>query len=195
MRASAQMDIAETEADQFRRPQARLRRKRQQSVVAPPGPSRAVRCVQQRIQFRLSEEGNKLSVKALAGNSEQALDDGGMLWMPKRRVPEQRTDGGEPGITGAGTIFPLLFKVVEAGADERRIQIADVQLRWLDTRGFVTAGTSCRLEWRCHHNKTSRKSSDKLPMKWMRHWWLTITTPLLHHTVGYDQSRRSAEVP
>ena len=51
--------------------------------------------------------------------------------MSKRCVPEQRPDGSKSSITGAGAIFPLFLKVVEEGADEWRIQIADVQLRRL----------------------------------------------------------------
>ena len=101
-------------------------------VVASPGPGRPVRCIEQRIEFRFNEESDKLSVETFSWNGKHALDYGGMLGMSKRCVPEQRPDGGEPSIAGAGTIFPLLLKVVEEGADERRIQIADVQLRRLD---------------------------------------------------------------
>src|ERR1700722_11882312 len=56
-----------------------------------------------------------------------------MLGMSKRCVSEQRTDSSERGITSACAISPLLFKVVEEGADEWRIKIANVKLRRLDT--------------------------------------------------------------
>jgi len=49
-----------------------------------------------------------------------------MLGMSKRCVPEQRTDGGKSSVASARTILPLLLKMVEEGADERRIKIVDV---------------------------------------------------------------------
>src|SRR5271166_3016394 len=101
-------------------------------MVAPPGPGRAIGCAEQRIEFRFDQESDEPSVKTLPWNGKHPLDYGCMLWMSKRCVPEQRTDGGESGIAGAHTIFPLLLKMVEEGANERRIKIVDVQLRWLD---------------------------------------------------------------
>jgi hypothetical protein len=101
-------------------------------LVAPPGPDRAVGCAEQRIEFRFDQESDEPSVETLAWDGKHALDYGGMLGMSKRCVPEQRTDGGKSSVAGARTIFPLLLKMVEEGADERRIKIVDVQLRWLD---------------------------------------------------------------
>lgn len=101
-------------------------------MVAPPRPGRAVGRAEQRIEFRFGQEGDEPSVETLAWNGEHALDYGGMLWMSQRCVPEQRTDGRKSSVAGARTIFPLLLKIVEEGADERRIKIADVQLRRLD---------------------------------------------------------------
>jgi hypothetical protein len=49
-----------------------------------------------------------------------------MLGMSKRCVPEQRTDGSKSSVASARTILPLLLKMVEEGADERRIKIVDV---------------------------------------------------------------------
>jgi hypothetical protein len=76
--------------------------------------------------FRFDQEGDEPSVETLAWDSKHALDYGGMLGMSKRCVSEQRTDGGKSSVAGARTIFPLLLKMVEEGADERRIKIVDV---------------------------------------------------------------------
>src|SRR3979411_999429 len=101
-------------------------------MVAPPGPGRAVGCTAQCIEFRVAQESDDPSVETLAWNGKHALDYGGMLGMSKRGVPEQRTDGGKSSVAGARTIFPVLVKMGEEGAEERRIKIVDVQLRWLD---------------------------------------------------------------
>ena len=53
-----------------------------------------------------------------------------VLWMPKRRVSEQGTDGSKPRIAGAHAVLSLLFQVVEEGADQRSIKIVDIQLAW-----------------------------------------------------------------
>ena len=101
-------------------------RERKQGMVAPPGPGRAVGCAEQRIEFRFDQESDEPSVETLAWNGKHALDYGGMLGMSKRCVPEQRTDGGKSSVASARTILPLLLKMVEEGADERRIKIVDV---------------------------------------------------------------------
>jgi hypothetical protein len=105
--------------------------KPEQRVVTAPGPSRPSRNTKQCVQFRFSQEGNEPSVEALRRNGEHTLDHGGMLGMPKRRAAEQRADRGEPSVTGAHTVFPLVLEVIEEGADERGIKVVDVQLRRL----------------------------------------------------------------
>jgi hypothetical protein len=105
---------------------SRLGRERKQGMVAPSGPGRAIGCAEQRIEFRFDQESDEPSVETLAWDGKHALDYGGMLGMSKRGVSEQRTDGGKSSVAGARTIFPLLLKMVEEGADERRIKIVDV---------------------------------------------------------------------
>jgi hypothetical protein len=51
-----------------------------------------------------------------------------MLGMTQRGISEERADRGEPGVTSAHAIFPSMFEMVEEGADERGIEVADVQL-------------------------------------------------------------------
>src|SRR4030081_2042671 len=101
MRANAKMDIGAPKADQFGRPQAHLSGKPKQRLVTPPGPSRPSGGGKQCVEFRFSQEGNEPSVEALWRNGEHTLDHGGMLWMAKRRVAEQRADRGQPSVTGA----------------------------------------------------------------------------------------------
>ncbi len=51
--------------------------------------------------------------------------------MAQGGVSEQRADGGQAGVTGADAIVPLVFQVIEEGADDRGVEVIDVQLRWL----------------------------------------------------------------
>ena len=127
---AAEMDIGAAKADQFGRPQAGLGGKTEQCVVAPPGPGRPIGRGEQGVDFRLGQEGHEPSVEALWRNGKNTLDQSGMLWMPKRRVSEQRADRGKPSIAGAHAIFPLMLQVVEEGADQRGIEIVDIQLAW-----------------------------------------------------------------
>ena len=102
----------------------------------------AVWCGEQRVEFRFGQEGHEPSLEAFGRNGEHALDHGGMLRVAKRCIPEQRSDRGEPSVAGAHAIFPLVLKMVEEGADQRGIEIVDVQLRWLRASAARTAKTS-----------------------------------------------------
>lgn len=76
------------------------------------------------------QEGHEPSLEALWWNGKNALDGRSMLWMPKRRASKQRTDGSKPRIAGAHAVLSPLFQVIEEGADQRSIQIVDIQLAW-----------------------------------------------------------------
>lgn len=108
--------------------QAGLSRKPKQGIVASPCPGRSIGASEQRVTFLFGQEGNKPSVKALWRDGEYPLDHRGMFRMAKRSEAEQRADRGQPGITGAHAIVPLALEVVEEGADERCIEMVDVQL-------------------------------------------------------------------
>ena len=52
-----------------------------------------------------------------------------MFRVTKRGVSEQRADSCEPSVPGAHAIVALLLEMVEEGADERGIEVVNVQLR------------------------------------------------------------------
>ena len=59
-----------------------------------------------------------------------------MIGMAQGGVSEQRADRGKPSVTGARAVFPLVLEVVEEGADQRGIEIVDIQPGWfLAVRG------------------------------------------------------------
>ena len=51
-----------------------------------------------------------------------------MLGVAQRRVAEEGADGGQPGVAGAGAVVALVFEVVEEGADQRGVQVGEVEL-------------------------------------------------------------------
>src|SRR5574337_2019783 len=128
------MDIGTSKADQFRCSQARLRGETEERVVSPPGPGRPIGGGKQCADFRLGEEGHEPSVEALRRDGKNALDEGGAIGMTKGGVSEQRADRGEPSVASARAIFALVLKVVEEGADQRGIEIVDIQLGWFLAR-------------------------------------------------------------
>ena len=52
--------------------------------------------------------------------------------MAKRGVAKQGANRGEPSVAGAHTVSPLLLEMVQKSTDERRIEVAEIQLRGRD---------------------------------------------------------------
>jgi hypothetical protein len=50
------------------------------------------------------------------------------------REAEQRVDRGQPGVAGADAVAAVVFQVVEEGADQRRVEVGDLE------RGGLPAG-------------------------------------------------------
>ena len=80
--------------------------------------------------------------KRFGGMARTRSISGGMLGMAKGRISEQRADRGKPGVAGAHAVLPLVLQVVEEGADQRGIEIVDVQLRRSPCRCLSDAKTS-----------------------------------------------------
>ncbi len=51
-----------------------------------------------------------------------------MFGVAERRVVEERADGGQAGVAGAGAVVAFLFQVVEEGPDDGGVEIGQVQL-------------------------------------------------------------------
>jgi len=133
MCTGSEMHIGTANADQLGCSQARLGSETEQRVITSPGPGRLIGSGKQRADFGLGQEGHEPSVEALGRDGENALDDGGMIGMAKCGVSEQRADRGKPSVAGARAIFSLVLEVVEEGADQRGIEIVDIQLGWFLT--------------------------------------------------------------
>ncbi len=52
----------------------------------------------------------------------------GVLGVAQRGEAEQRVDRGQPGVAGAGAVAALVFEVVQERADQRRVEVGDVEL-------------------------------------------------------------------
>ena len=54
-----------------------------------------------------------------------------VLGMSERGVAVERVDRPEPRVAGPGTVAPILFEMLEERADQRRVEIVDVELERL----------------------------------------------------------------
>src|SRR5207302_6033772 len=131
MRAGAEVDVAGAQAGQLRDPQAGLHGNIQQGAVPAPGPGAAVRGGQQGLDFCLVEVADLPPLAAPGGDVQHPGDERGVLGVAERRVAEERPDRGQPGVAGAGAVFPFLLKMAEEACDERGVEVADVELAGL----------------------------------------------------------------
>ncbi len=128
--ARPEMDVGAAQADQLGHAQSRLDREQQQGVIAPPGPGRAVRGAEEGLDLGLGQERDEVAGEALGWNGQHSADRLRVLGMAQGGVPEQRTDGRQAGIPGPDAVAPIALEVVEEGADERRVDLADIERRW-----------------------------------------------------------------
>jgi hypothetical protein len=54
-----------------------------------------------------------------------------MLGMSERSEAVERVDRPESRVAGPGTVASIVFEMFEERADQRRVEIVDVQLEWL----------------------------------------------------------------
>ena len=66
----------------------------------------------------------------------------GVLGVAQRGVAEQGVDRRQPGVAGAGAVAAVVFEVVEEGADQRRVQVGEVELGWAACRCVRAAKAS-----------------------------------------------------
>jgi hypothetical protein len=151
MGARAEADIAAGEADELGDPQAGLGDEDQHGVVASASPGAAVGCGEEGVGFGFGEPGDQCALVTLGGDGEDSLDGGGVFGVMRRRVGEQRVDGGEPPVPGADRALSFVFEVVEERGDQRGVEVGDVERRGLlaglgggeaeqDSEGAAVAG-------------------------------------------------------
>src|SRR5438128_10242066 len=128
MGASAQRHVLAGQADKLRDPQPGLNGNRQQSAVASTDPAGAVGTGKQRVDLRSSQEGDQRLVSPLGRNGQHPLDHRSVLGVEERSKAEQGMHGGEADVAGGHGIAPLGLEVVQEGADERGVQIVQVEL-------------------------------------------------------------------
>ena len=128
VRAGAQLRVGAGEAEQLGDAQPGLDGGEQQRVVAPAGPCRSVRGVEQRLRLGRREERDGAFLGAFARDREHALGQRGVLGVPQRAVVKERVDRGEPDVAGAGGVPALLLEVLKKRADRRRVEVGDLQL-------------------------------------------------------------------
>src|SRR6186713_1373875 len=97
-------------------------------MVASTGPRAAVRRGEQRVDFRLGEEGDDRSLVAFGRDGQYLLDRRGVIWMMQRRIAKQRVDRGQAGVARRHAVASLAFQVVEEPGNDARTKIVDPQL-------------------------------------------------------------------
>src|SRR5260370_20261365 len=128
VRAGAQVGVADGQGDQLGGAQPGLAGQHQQGVVAPPGPGGAVGGGQQRGGLVFGEVGDQGAVAALGRDGQHPGDDRGVFGVAQRGVAEQRVDGGQAGVAGGGAVAAHGFQGGQERADQRGVQVADLQL-------------------------------------------------------------------
>jgi hypothetical protein len=66
---------------------------------------------------------------SFGGDREHPCDQGGVLRMTQRAVVEERVDGGEAGVAGAGAVAAVGLEVLEERADRRCVQLRELEPR------------------------------------------------------------------
>ena len=74
----------------------------------------------------------------LAGSRSRAPIVCGVLGVAQRGVPVERVDRRQPGVAGAGAVAAVVLEVVEERADQRRVEVGEVE----------SAGLLAGLLWR-----------------------------------------------
>jgi hypothetical protein len=85
-------------------------------------------CGEQRVQFFSGEPGDQGLVESPGRDGQHPGDRLCVLGVLQGRVAEHGVDGGEPGVAGAGAVAAVVFEVVQERADQRRVQVGEVEL-------------------------------------------------------------------
>ena len=137
-------DVAAVQAGQLGGAQPGLGGEQQQRVVATPGPGAAVGGGEQRVDLGFGEERDQRAVAAFGRDRQDALDRVGVLGVAQRAVAKQRADRGQAGVAGAGRVAALVLEVVEERADQRGVEVVDVQIAGLLAGCAVANASSSR---------------------------------------------------
>ena len=101
--------------------------KQQRVLVAAPEPGGAVRGAQQRLDLLLIEVGDRGALVALGGDLDHAGDRRHVLGVAEGGVAVERVDRRQPRVAGRDDVAALVLEVVEERADQRRVQVGELQ--------------------------------------------------------------------
>ena len=138
MRAGGEGDVADLEADEFGDPQPGLDREQQERVVAAAVPAGAVWRGEQRFDLGGVEVVDGVALVALGGDREHPTDRVQLLGVFERHELVERVDRRQAVVAGPWAVVTLLFEVGEERADQRRVEVVDVEI------AGVLAGRGCR---------------------------------------------------
>ena len=120
--------VGEGEPGQLGDPQPGLGGEGDHRVVAAAGPGGGVGGGEQRAEFRFGEPGDQGLVESLGRDGQDPGDRLGVLGMLQGGVGEHGVDRGEPGVAGARAVAADLLEVVQERADQRRVEVGEVEL-------------------------------------------------------------------
>ena len=128
---AAEVDVAAGQPGQLGDPQPGLGGEGEHRVVAPPGPGGLVRGGEQGVDLRFGEPGDEGPVEPLGRDGQDPGDRLGVLGVAQGRVGEHGADRGQAGVAGAGAVAAVVLEVVQEAADQRGVQVGDVELAGL----------------------------------------------------------------
>src|SRR5437660_411109 len=168
-------DITACQAGHFRLTESGLRRHQEKCVIASSEPCALIGRSEQRLDLRTCEEVHLGPGKALAGNSQHALDLGSVGRGFEGGISKKGVDGGQPQIAAAYTQAPMLLQVIEKSNDQGRVD----RLQRKPCRRRV----QLLLRERQQHAKSVAVRTDRM---WTR-------LPLLHEALGEKPFQQRSE--
>ena len=131
MGADAEVDIADAQTGEFGDADPGLDHQHQQRKVAAAEPGAAIGRGEQCCDLPGVEVADGVALVTFGRDRHDPSDNVRVFGVFERREPVERVDRPEPGVAGAGVVAADLFQVGEKRADQRRVQIVEVQLKRL----------------------------------------------------------------
>jgi len=88
-----------------------------------------VAAAEQGVDLGLGQVADQRPVEAFGRDRQDPGDAGGVVGMMQGGEPEQGVDRGQAGVAGADAVAAFAFEVIEEAADQRGVEVGDVQRR------------------------------------------------------------------
>jgi hypothetical protein len=125
--AGGQAHVGDRERDELGDAHAGQDCEQHERVVAAAEPAGTVGRLEQRLDLVEVEVTDCVLFVALGRDREHPPERREVLWVPEAGVAAERVDRGQPVVARPGAVAPVAFEVVEEGADQRRVEVVDVQ--------------------------------------------------------------------